>query len=173
MDVVTGAQVAVTLTVPTSREHMWDRITAVDRIGEWSPEATGAAWSGDGTSDGRTAGPVAGARFTAHNRFPNGFESTVTCVVVEARRPSVFAWTVVNDSGEVGSTWRYELRDGSEPETSVVHHSFTHGPGPSGVRPLAEANPQAVNDRLVMLCRNMTTTIAAMAGDATMSGETR
>jgi hypothetical protein len=39
---VNGAQVAVALTVPIRRERMWDLVTAVDRIGEWSQEATGA-----------------------------------------------------------------------------------------------------------------------------------
>lgn len=72
MDMVTGAHVAVALAVPVSRERMWDLVTAVGRIGEWSPEATGGSWCDD------ASGPVAGARFVGHNRFPNGSESTVT-----------------------------------------------------------------------------------------------
>jgi uncharacterized protein YndB with AHSA1/START domain len=157
MDMVTGAQVAVALAVPISRERMWDLVTAVGRIGEWSPEATGGSWC-DGAQ-----GPTPGARFIGHNRFPNGFESTVTCVVTEADRPSIFAWTVLDDAGMVGSTWRYELREGGEPRSALVHHSFTHGPGASGARAGAEADPRALNSRLVTLCRNMTATIAAMA----------
>ena len=45
MDLVTDAQVAIALTVPVPRERMWDLITAVDRVGEWSPEAFGGAWA--------------------------------------------------------------------------------------------------------------------------------
>jgi uncharacterized protein YndB with AHSA1/START domain len=157
MDMVTGAQVAVALAVPIPRERMWDLVTAVGRIGEWSPEATGGSWCGG------AQGPAPGARFIGHNRFPNGFESTVTCVVIEAERPSIFAWMVLDDAGLVGSIWRYELREGGEPGSVLVHHSFTHGPGASGVREGAEADPRALNSRLVTLCRNMTTTIAAMA----------
>ncbi|GLW09714.1 hypothetical protein Misp01_48430 [Microtetraspora sp. NBRC 13810] len=156
MDLVTGAQVAVVLTVPVPRERMWDLVTAVDRIGEWSPEATGGAWC-----DGAGAAP--GARFTCRNRFADGFESMVTCVVTAAERPGVFAWTVLDHAGLVGSAWRYELTDGDEPGSTRVGHSFTHGPGASGARTSAEADPRALDRRLVTLCRNMTTTIAAMA----------
>jgi hypothetical protein len=35
--------------------------------------------------------PRRGARFTGHNRLPNGFEYEVTCVVTEADRPRAFA----------------------------------------------------------------------------------
>jgi hypothetical protein len=122
MDPVTGAQVAVVLAVPVPPERMWDLITAVDRIGEWSPEATGGSWC-DGA-----AGPAPGARFIGHNRFPDGFESTVSCVV---------------------------------------------GPGVTGAREGAAADPRALNSRLVTLCRNMTTTVAAMAAAETAIGAAR
>jgi hypothetical protein len=146
---------------------MWDLITAVGRIGEWSPEATGGSWCDD------AQGPAPDARFIGHNRFPDGFESTVTCVVIEMERPSIFAWTVLDDSGLVGSTWRYELREGGEPGSTLVYHSFTHGPGITGVREGAEADPRALNSRLVTLCRNMTTTVAAMATTETAIGAAR
>ena len=167
MDTVTGTQVAVALIVPIPRERMWDLITAVDRIGEWSPETTAARWSDP------AARPDPGARFSGHNRFPNGFESTVTCVVTEAQRPDVFAWAVLDDAGQVGSTWRYELRDGNEPDSTEVRHSFTHGPGLTGAREAADADPRALEQRLVTLCRNMTTTITAMTATESSMGAIR
>jgi uncharacterized protein YndB with AHSA1/START domain len=167
MDVVTGAQVAIVLTVQIPRERMWDLITAVDRIGEWSPEAIGGSW------DDGAQGPFPGTRFIARNRFANGFLSTVTCVVIQAERPSTFTWTVLDDSGLVGSTWRYELREGGEPGSTQVYHSFTHGPGITGVRAGAEADPQALNSRLVTLCQNMTITIGAMVTADTAIGAIR
>ncbi|MGW2768271.1 SRPBCC family protein [Streptomyces sp. NPDC001275] len=91
MDFVTGAQIAIALTVQIPRERMWELITAVDRIGEWSPEAMGGTWAHG------SLGPSAGARFTARNHFAGGFVSTVTCVVTEAERPRTFAWTVLDD----------------------------------------------------------------------------
>ena len=137
------------------------------RIGEWSPEATGGSWCDD------ALGPAPGARFMGGNRFPNGFESTVTCVAIEAERPGIFAWTVLDDTGLVGSTWRYELREGSERGSTIVHHSFTHGPGASGAREGTDADPWALNRRLVTLCRNMTTTIVAMATADSRMGAVR
>jgi hypothetical protein len=93
----------------------------------------------------------------------------VTCVVIDTERPERFAWTVLDGDGLVGSTWRYELSDGPEPGTTLVHHSFTHGPGNTGTRVDAEGDPHALAARLVTLCRNMTTTIEAMAtADATI-----
>ena len=167
MDLVTGSQVAVALIVPMARERVWDLITAVDRIGEWSPETAAARWSG------RDGQPAPGARFSGYNRFPSGFESTVTCVVTEAERPEVFAWAVLDGAGLVGSSWRYELRDGTEPGSTEVRHSFTHGPGITGARVAAEEDPGALEERLVTLCRNMTSTIAAMVAAEFSMGATR
>ncbi|MFI6762449.1 SRPBCC family protein [Micromonospora sp. NPDC050417] len=168
MDMVTGAHVAIALTVPVPRVRMWNLVTAVDRVAEWAPEAVdGGGWCDDVRS------PTPGARFVGRNRFTNGWESTVTCVVVESEQPSVFAWTVLDDAGLVGSTWRYELHEGPEPGSTVVRHSFTHGPGASGARVDADADPLALNGRLVTLCRNMATTITAMAAADSRTGATR
>jgi len=77
-DLVTGAAVEVALSVRVPRERLWELVTAVDRIGERSPEATGGSrHDGDG--------PTPGARFAGRSRFTGGLESTVTCVVVNAR----------------------------------------------------------------------------------------
>lgn len=167
MDAVTGAQVAITKRVPLDRERVWDLITAVGRIGEFSPEAHDGAWFNG------AEGPQLGARFIAHNRYGDGFVSTVTCVVTESNWPATFAWTVLDDTGLVGSAWRYDLSEGDEPGTTVVRHEFTHGPGVTGLREGAEINPDALDRRLVALCRNMTTTIAAMVTSETTIGASR
>lgn len=145
MDLITGAGVTVTVIVPLPRERMWELITAVERIGEWSPETVGASWSGEG-------------RFTGRNRFPDGAEFTVSCVVTECREHQVFAWDVLDDTGEAGSCWRYELTDGTGPGTTVVRQSFQHGPGTTGAR-LGDD----FSGRLTTLCSNMVTTISGMA----------
>lgn len=166
MDLVTGAHVAVAVTVPVPRGRMWDLITDVERIGQWSPETVGAAWH-----DG--AGPRPGDRFTGRNRYADGTVINVSCVITEAEQPSRFAWDVLDDAGRPGSSWRYELRDGAEPGTTVVNHSFTHGPGDTGVRDGARIDPGTVHRRLATLCGHMTSTIAAMAGAANTMGAAR
>ena len=82
----------------------------------WSPECDHAGWLGPGDD------PRPGARFTGHNRLGD-WEWTVTCVVTEAERPRVSAWTVLyseaaagSDPGEgierASSFWRYDLHPG-------------------------------------------------------------
>jgi len=56
----TGAQVDVELIVDKEPTAMWDLITDVARIGEWSPECKGGAWLDGGT-------PRVGARFEGEN----------------------------------------------------------------------------------------------------------
>jgi hypothetical protein len=88
-----------------------------------------AAWLGE---PGR---PQPGARFAGHNRFPNGFEYAVTCVVTEADRPRAFAWVVLDDGGDPArpsSSWRYRIDP--LPGGSRVRQRFTHGPGASYLR---------------------------------------
>lgn len=155
MDLVTGAGTAVSIVVPVPRERMWELVTAVTRIGEWSPETVGASWCDE------VGGPFAGARFTGRNRFPNGFEGTVVCVVTEVRDGSVFAWDVLDEAGLAGSSWRYELTDGAEPGTTLVRQSFRHGPGVTGARIAG-----GFERRLVQLCDNMVVTIGAMVSAA-------
>ncbi|GAA1607392.1 SRPBCC family protein [Actinoplanes couchii] len=153
MDLVTGAGVTVELVVPMPRERMWELVTAVERIGEWSPEAIGADWC-DGVRE-----PAVGARFAGRSRFPDGFEGGGTCVVTDVRDREVFAWDVLDDDGLAGSSWRYELADGNESGTTVVRQRFRHGPGITGAR-LAGG----FGGRIVALCSNMVATITAMEG---------
>lgn len=157
-DNVTGARVDVTLTVDMTPERFWDLVTDVSRIGEWSPECTYARWLDD--SD-----PVAGAKFEGRNRFPDGSEGSVVCVVTEAVRPTTFAFVVLDDQGDPerpGSIWRYDLESADSPERSVVRHNFVHGPGNTGAREGARRDPGSFAARLDVLRDNMTATVAAM-----------
>lgn len=156
---VTGATTSVELEVDVPLERMWELVSDVTRIGEWSPECVHAAWL-----DGHD-GPKVGARFEGTNRFPHG-DSHVTCVVTAAEAPTVFAWDVLDSQGAQSSTWRYELEPGSTPGRTLVRHTFTHGPGRSGLRAAVweyTIHEDAIRDRLAMLHDNMTTTIRAMA----------
>ncbi|WP_328535789.1 SRPBCC family protein [Streptomyces sp. NBC_00344] len=161
-DLVAGAGTEVELTVGLSPARAWDLISDVTRIGEWSPECVRAAWTE------RAGGtPRAGDRFTARNEYADGFAATVECVVTEAERPYVFAWVVLDDTGAVdrpGSVWRYELRAAGE--DTRVRHTFTHGPGLTGLRESAADNPDkdVLTGRLAQLRRNMTMTLRAMTG---------
>ena len=144
-----------TLALPPSR--VWELIADVPAIGSWSPECIGATWL-DGAS---AAAP--GARFAAENRFRTGDDSIVRAacgVVTEAAPHRTFSWDVLDEQGDVGSSWRYELT-AFGPATRV-RHTFEHGPGVTGMRLDAEADRTSLDRRLGTLATNMSATLAAM-----------
>ena len=158
-----GERAQVEMVVEKDQAQMWDLVTDVSRIGEWSPECVGGAWL-----DG--AQPRAGARFEGRNDFGGGFGGTVTCVVTAAERPGVFEWVVLDadkDPERPGSIWRYELGPGEAPGQCLVRHTFTHGPGVTGLsRAMADSPDQAeaiLAGRLDQLRDHMTVTIGGMA----------
>ncbi len=164
MTEVTGAQVEVEVVVDNDPAQMWDLVTDVARIGEWSPECVGGTWL-----DGASARP--GARFEGRNAFANGFRSTAQCVVTQAVPASVFEWVVLDPSGRLdrpGSTWRYELVPVGARGQTRVRHRFVHGPGDTGLRRGMEGSPDeaaaVLAERLATLGANMTATIERMAG---------
>lgn len=162
---VTGSHTEVELLVDVPVDRLWEAITDLSRIGDWSPECTYAGWL-----DGHSA-PTVGARFEARNRFPNGLVTQVECVVVAADRPYSFGWNVFGSSPEATepfATWRYDLRPAARNQT-VVRQSFTHGPGESGARAAVRTDPDnaaaLLQARLDQLRRNMAATIEAMVRD--------
>jgi hypothetical protein len=170
-DIITGATTEVeVLVADLAPEQVWGLVTDVARIGEWSPECAGANWLDrpDGTA---VIVPQIGDRFQGHNKFPNGFTATVECVVTQAFRPQVFEWVVLDPDGVVdrpGSIWRYDLRPAGA--GTRLTHTFTHGPGLTGVREGAmlqpDRAPDVIADRLAVLHRNMTQTVHAMTRTA-------
>src|SRR5262252_8205688 len=161
-DEVTGLTASAEEMVAARPELVWDLVADVTRVGGWSPECIRATWLGE---PGR---PQPGARFTGHNRFPNGFEYEVTCVVTEADRPRTFAWAVLDDTGDPArpsSLWRY-LIDPLPGGGSRVRQRFTHGPGFSFLRAIAENAPNLAADFITArrdgLRANMTATLRAM-----------
>jgi uncharacterized protein YndB with AHSA1/START domain len=159
VDEVTGLTAAAEEVVAARPELVWDLVTDVTRIGSWSPECR----------------PRPGARFTGRNRFPDGFEYEVACVVTEADRPRAFAWVVLDDSGDPArpsSLWRYRI----EPlpgGRSRVRQRFTHGPGVSFLREVAAQAPDQaaaiIAARRDGLRANMSATLRAMKAAAESS----
>jgi hypothetical protein len=171
-DEVTGLTAAAEEVVAARPELMWDLVADVTRVGGWSPECIRAAWLG---GPGR---PQPGARFTGHNRFPNGFEYEVTCVVTEADRPRAFAWVVLDDSGDPArpsSSWRYRI-DPLPGGGSRVRQRFTHGPGASYLRAAAAKEPDRAAEIIAArqdgLRANMSVTLRAMKAAAEASHAT-
>jgi hypothetical protein len=84
-------------------DRIWDLVSDVTRIGEFSPETFEAEWVGGAT------GPDTGARFRGHvKRNGKGPVYWTTCTVVACEPGREFAFGVGAD-GKPLNTWRYVL----------------------------------------------------------------
>jgi len=94
---------SVTVHMKATPAAVYDLVSDVTRIGEFSPETFGAEWV-----DGAT-GPAVGARFKGKvNRNGWGVKYATVCQVTEATPGKAFAFDVVMGSKVVNS-WRYDI----------------------------------------------------------------
>lgn len=153
-------EVEVSTEIAVPPQAVWELVTDVTRIREFSPEVISAQWL-----DGGPQGPVEGARFAGTNRI-GAFEWTRVCTVVDAVEPCVFAW-VVGDrfDGSPSGRWAFEIT-GDGPG-SVLTQRFTHARrGRSGTRLLADQEPdkaeEIIETRAQVLRRGMTQTLGSI-----------
>jgi hypothetical protein len=85
-----------------SPEVIYDLVTDVTRMGEWSPECVGCEWI-DGAND-----PVPGARFRGRNRHRLARWSTKPRVVT-ANRPKEFTFVAGDAFGRDLTVWTYRI----------------------------------------------------------------
>ncbi len=107
----TGPDVAE-IDIDAAPEAVWDLISDVTRVGEWSPECYRCTWLDGGT------GPREGARFKGWNHQPLGpipLRWSTVSTVVESRRGEVFSFAT-RDSG---ATWTYALTPTDDGGTHV------------------------------------------------------
>jgi len=110
---------AALTTIQCSPDLVYDTITDVSRMGEWSPECTGGEWAPPAD------GPVIGAEFVGHNIAKLGpltLKKWTTNSLVTAATPGELFEFVSADF----TTWRYELV-GIDGATRVTE-SFQHDP---------------------------------------------
>jgi uncharacterized protein YndB with AHSA1/START domain len=160
LDRLTGTAVTVTTLVAVSPDDLWDTVSAMHRIGEFSPECIELRWVGAMCS------AVPGARFTARSRFPDGVVRSAGGIVDDVETARRLAWTMVDLDGMAASRWCYDLEPGPTPGHTVLQHRFEHGPGMTGLRHLAVSDPSVVARRLGELTTNMTATVANMEAAA-------
>jgi uncharacterized protein YndB with AHSA1/START domain len=100
---------------------VWDLVSDVTRIGEFSPETFEATWA-----DGAT-GPVAGARFRGHvKRNGRGPVYWTNCRVKECVASEVFTFDVLGPGDRVINSWGYRLAaagDGTDATEFFELHS--------------------------------------------------
>ena len=97
-------QDSVSIDIAAPPDRVYDLVSDITRMGEWSPECYQCTWTKGAT------GPAVGARFKAKNKGGRGPAWSNTPVVTAADPGREFAF---NRSGPgVGSyTWRYVLEE--------------------------------------------------------------
>ena len=153
---LSNVSVEVAVDVAAAPEQVWDLVTDLSRTPSWNRETKSTVWLEPHT------GPVVGAVFRGTNVMGEQRWS-VECHVIAAERPACFEWTVL-DPSHPSTTWWYRLTATST--GTHVDHGFQHGPGPSGIRSRAEADPESAEAmiaiRTAMLADNMRHTLGAM-----------
>src|SRR3954469_5470283 len=94
----------VTVHMDAPVERVWDLVTDVTRIGEFSPETFDGEWM-----DGAT-GPAVGARFRGHvKRNQKGPTYWTKCQVTVCEPNRAFEFDVIT-GGRTVNTWGYRLQ---------------------------------------------------------------
>ncbi|MEY9871973.1 uncharacterized protein YndB with AHSA1/START domain [Streptacidiphilus sp. MAP12-33] len=108
--------ISVLTEIAVAPDAVWAAVADVTRMGEWSPECTGAAWRGS------PASPVLGARFQGRNR-KGGIRWSTVCRVVEAQPGRAFVWDVSFGPIPV-ARWGFRLTPGDLSGTVTVVEQF-------------------------------------------------
>ena len=96
------SQVEVSRVVATTPERVYELVSDLPRMGEWSPENTGGTWVKGAT------GPAVGARFKGRNRKgPMRWSTMVTVVAADPGRE--FAFDVTANGMKV-ARWGYRMQ---------------------------------------------------------------
>jgi len=132
-------------------ERLYDMVSDLSRMGEWSPENRGGQWVGGAT------GAAEGAKLKARNR--NGWRrwSTVATIVT-ANPPKEVAW----ESRAFGlkiALWRYRFEPNGKGGTTVTESTEDRrgsimnvvGPLATGVRDRAGENKKGMRATLEQL----------------------
>jgi hypothetical protein len=148
---------SVSIEIAAPPEDVYELVSDITRMGEWSPECRHCAWIGGAT------GPVVGARFKARNQGRRGPSWYTTPVVTAARPGREFAF---NRSGPgIGSyTWRYVFEP--TPAGTRLTESYQVERPISPAMAWLTAKWVGSSDRDVDLREGMTTTLARIKAAA-------
>ncbi|RVW10600.1 SRPBCC family protein [Prescottella agglutinans] len=152
--------VSVSKVIPARPSTLYNLISDVTRMGDFSPETVSARWLDD------ARGPRIGARFEGTNRIGRARWSTEP-EVVSAEPGQRFAFRV---PGRAGALWTYTFERTAGGSTLVTESMQQGVPSPLPVRILQRLT--GVTDRAEHLRQGMTTTLDRL-GDEAVTHERR
>ena len=136
------------ITIDCSVSEVFAAITDVTRMGEWSPENTGARWVD-------AVGPALGAKFEGDNEAKLGpltlKKWTTTSEVTAFEEPAVFEFVA-----EGYTKWRYEFSEGASGTTVTETVSY---PAYSGIQKVLF---NVLGSRQKQIVRGMEKTLAQL-----------
>jgi Polyketide cyclase / dehydrase and lipid transport len=113
---------SVTVHMAASADRIWDLVSDVTRIGEFSPETFEAEWLGG-------SGPEVGARFRGHvRRNGRGPVYWTVCTVTACDPSREFAFAVAGPRATTLNTWRYQLEPSATGTEVTESFELTHTP---------------------------------------------
>jgi uncharacterized protein YndB with AHSA1/START domain len=147
---VAESDISAELRIAASPARLYDMVSDVTRMGEWSPENVGCKWLGD------ASGPAVGSRFRGSNR--RGWRRwSTTCKVVTAEPGRAFAFDV-SFGGLPIARWTYEFKEDGDGTVVTEHWTDRRagwmrvGSGPvMGVRDMATFNRSNMEKTLAEL----------------------
>ncbi|MCZ7627967.1 MAG: SRPBCC family protein [Microthrixaceae bacterium] len=155
----TGGIVSVSREIAASPSTVWELVSDLPRMGEWSPEATGGRWKGGASR------AFKGARFVGHNRHGWRRWSTLA-TVVECNPGKSFAFDITAGPVKV-ARWRYDLEP-TEHGCTIAESWEDHR---SALFARTTSLLTGVTDRAGQNRRNMTATLDALARAAEAGGD--
>ncbi|HVF31896.1 MAG TPA: SRPBCC family protein [Acidimicrobiales bacterium] len=145
-----------TIHVEASPEAVYDLVSDVRRMGDWSPECVRAEWV-----DGAT-GPAVGAKFKGHNQLGRFVRWSTTPEVTVAEPGREFAFRTKE------TVWRYRLTPGAGGTGTDVTESFetvSYGRAMQLIEPERKRRPQMVDGMQETLRRLKAAAESARSGE--------
>lgn len=148
--------VSTHINAPASR--VWELVSDVTRIGEWSPETRSAEWL-DGAG-----GPAIGARFKGRNKRRGSWSTT--CRVTASAPGREFAFSVGRDE----TRWRYTIADEDDGCELTESFEIVKPPGVVGRWLTRLGTGVAWSERELDLVKGMHQTLAKIKAAAESAG---
>ena len=154
-EAIASHETSIEIAAPAST--LYDMVSDIGRMGEWSPESTGGRWA-----DGATG--AVGDWFTGQNQTSErAWERECQVAAAEPGRDFTF---VTGGLEQSWTWWSYEFEPASDTATTVTERWWIINKSPA----IAAASPEQFAARAAYTLQMMETTLAALKAAAEADG---